>query len=438
MKRKKAYVLLCLFLMCSFACQSSPMQSTKERLGPRVAFDYYPLTGDDVDYLSWFDVIVTHDLQDAETVKALRAGGGKVFFYEWLPAFYYDGNPDSWERRVYRNRETWTLDPDDSDPDPMGERYQCRDFFYDMANRRMIARRIDHLSRLAKKHGYDGIFFDWGSGWHALQEHDYTFLTEEFERRHPNVTYDQGVASFLRGLRRKGLYVILNGGFRSENAQLDRYADADVVESMFTTDECDSPQEIYVEGEGVQEVCDTWFNDVTSSADLAQRLPSRAAAVNPDIRFFFLNYAFPFYRDTGVTDYTGEKVYERTPDRQAIFYALALSYLGNAGGFTNGPYVSLEDVRDDVYLESLGTATGDPMEIGDTAFLRHFTSGFVVVSDEDMTTDVEIPSGVTAVIDLYDSNRIEVSAGSVDITLTSETYPSGSKHPIGRIYRYAD
>jgi hypothetical protein len=403
-----------------------------------IAFDYFPLSEEDMDYLSRFDVVVIHDIKDEKTVRRLKKRGGKLLFYEWLPALYHGAGAGPWESLVHENRERWTLDPGDNDPDPMGERYRCRDYFYDMADKELISRRLDHLTGLAKGHGYDGIFLDWGGGWYSLKENGYRFLTDEFQNRHPGVRYDEGVASLLKGLKKNGLLVVLNGGFRSENAELDRYADMDVVESMFTGDRCDATYEISVYNEGRRKVCDTWYNSLERSVELALQLPRKAVAVNPEIRFSFLNYALPFYREKAEKGVQPVKVYERVNNRQAIFYSMAMSYLGNAAGFTGGRDVSLAHVKDDIYLKGIGRSAGDPLRIGERVYMRYYTSGFVIVTDRETSVEIRVPSGVRAVVDLYDSTRIAVSEGKASLSLRSEPNPSGTKPPIGRIYSYAN
>jgi len=186
-------------------------------------------------------------------------------------------------------------------------------------------------------------------------------------------------------------------------------------------------------------VCDTWFNTTRASLELATKLPRMARAVNPNISFLFLNYAFPFYKETpeGVSNDNGNhRTYERTPDRQAIFYGLAMSYLGNASGFTNGPDVSLSYVKDDVYFTQIGTPKDDVVKVADGIYLRYFSGGFVMVSERNGSHEVSVPSGVVKAIDLYSGKQINTSHYKVTVTFTSETYPSGKTHPQGKIFIY--
>ena len=209
--------------------------------GPVIAFDYHPLTKGDISFLSRFTWIVLQGPTDADTVKALKAEGTKLILYEWLPALYYcENSRDVWAAAVFANRQRWALDPADSDPDPMGGRYGCKDLFYDMADGELLQQRVEHVAEVLASRRYDGLFLDWGGGWNDLVDRKYSFVTKEFERRHPGASYDHHVNEFIRLLRERGLTIIVNGGFRSEGAKLNTYADMDIVESMFASESCDS------------------------------------------------------------------------------------------------------------------------------------------------------------------------------------------------------
>jgi hypothetical protein len=439
-------------------------------LGSRIAFDYHPLSDADLDYLSRFDVVVTHDLADPKTVGRLKSAGAKLFFYEWLPGFYYTRAPGPWERRVHRLRRQWTLDPEDNDPDPMGKKFGCKDYFYDMANEELLAQRVEELAAKAKNGGYDGIFFDWGSGWYALKENGYRFATEAFERRHPGIRYDDRVGAFLGMLRAKGLYIALNGAFRSDGAQLDRYADLDIVESMFTSDQCRPPEAAVaapakagqagqageaaagesrateaaadeaaagIAGAGAADRagCQTSFTALPRALELATRLPLKARAVNPGLRFLFLNYALPRHRASGEIR-AEEKVSAKEIDRQALYYGLALSYLGGASGFTCGPDVSLAFTRDAIFLKDLGAPLGPLRSLNNGSYLRLFAKGFVAAGERRTRLEVEVPAGVRYVWDPYLSRKLGVSRGRVQLELTPENHPPETANPMGRIYLY--
>ena len=432
---KHFFVVICLITFitnCRFF-QSQPYQNTK------IAFQYHNPTQKDIEFLSHFDIVVTGKFWDSKMVKFLRSKKVKLFYYEWLPAIYYCSRHNNWEEMIYQNRLRWTLDPGDSDPDPLGDQYGCLDLFYDMADEELLEARVDHIAHLIQLNNYDGVFFDWGGGWNELKERSYAFLMDEFLKRHPGIQYNDKTNEFLRKIKQKGILIMVNGGFRSDRSQLDQYADFDVVESMFTTTECIDTHEIYIAEEGIRKVCDTRFNTVQNSLDLAVSLPRKAAATNNKIQFFFLDYAFPYYRDTDSKIRSADKEYRifgKTTDRQAVFYALACSYMGDASGFVAGPKVSLDSVIDDIYFYPVGKAVSNLEKINDDVYIRYFSNGIVILSDRDATVEVALPAGKDKVFDLYEKRYNEISNNRMMVNLASQIYPSGAKHPIGRIYQY--
>lgn len=437
MNKMPIFVMLICLVLLNTGCIFFKSDS---RENVKIAFNYHTLTKEDIDFLSQFDIIVTGKFVDAETANRLKSHNAKLLYYDWLPALYYCEHHDDWEEMIYQKRFHWTLDPNDNDPNPLGERYGCMDLFYDMANDELIDTRVDHIVHMVQTNKYDGVFFDWGSGWSALKESNYDFLIKEFQKRHPNIEYNEHMGRFIGKLKEKGLLVMLNGGFRSDQSVLDTHADIDVVESMFTTTDCHGKEyEIFVESEGVRKACDTWFNNVQRSVELSEQLPAKAQAANPNIKFLFLNYAFPYYRETGRTAKINDKAYksyEKTIDRQALFYSLACSYIGNSSGFTNSPDVRLEYVKDDVYFRPPGNAVSDLYKTNNNVYVRYFSRGIVVVSDADAKVELSLPQGKNRVFDLYDKKYKEIKNNKLMVNLVSQVYPSGSKYPIGRIYLY--
>ncbi len=404
-----------------------------------IAFQYHKPTQEELNFLSNFDIVVTGNFWEPETVKLLKSKKIKLVYYDWLPAFYYCNNHDSWQEMLYQNRNFWILDPQESDPDPYGKKFSCRDFFYDMANNELIVARVDHIISEIKANQYDGVFFDWGSGWQSLKENKLNFVMDEFNKRHPGIDYNNETIKFLKKLKEKGILVILNGGFRSDGAKLDTYADIDIVESMFTTTECNNNYEIYTFPEGIQYVCDTWYNNIENCISLATSLPEKAKSANSDIKFLFLNYAFPFYMPSGertILEGRSYRIYEKTVDRQAIFYALSCSYMGNSTGFVNGFDVSLDYVMDDIYKFRLGKPVSSIVKLTDGVYIRYFSKGFVVLSDSDVELKIAVPDNIYRVFDLYEKKSLNVENNKLMIQLSSQLYPSGLRHPIGRLYLY--
>lgn len=435
--KKYFFAYLLILLIFIFLHNCSVKNNAKDIT---IAFQYHNPTQQELNFLSNFNIVVTGNFWDPDIVKFLKSKKVKLIYYEWLPAFYYCNNHTSWEEMLYQNRNFWILDPEESSPDPFGKKFDCKDFFYDMANNDLITARVDHIVSEIKANQYDGVFFDWASGWQSLEENKLTFIMEEFNRRHPGIDYNERVISFIKKLKEKGILIFLNSGFKSSGAKLDAYADFDIIESMFTTTECNNNYfEIYMFPEGIQSACDTWYANVENCISLATSLPNKAKSVNPDIQFLFLNYAFPFYMPSGektILEGKSYRIYEKAVDRQAIFYALSCSHMGNSIGFVNGFDVSLDYVIDDIYNYRLGKSMSSVVKLIDGVYIKYFSKGFVVVSDSDAEVKIAVPDNVYRVFDLYEKKFLNIDGNKIRIQLTSQLYPSGKKHPIGRIYLY--
>ncbi|MEM2956615.1 MAG: hypothetical protein QW041_03535 [Candidatus Pacearchaeota archaeon] len=420
------------------SCSSNTKQSFD--YNPTIAFIYHAIKEEDMDFLSNFDIIVTGDFLKDDKINFLKSKNIKLVFYDWLPATYYCSKPDDWQMLVYQNRYQWTLDPDSSSPDPMGTKYGCKDYFYDMANEDFINLRIEHIINYLKKYNYDGVFFDWGSGWNAFLENKYDFLINEFKKRHPNIDYNDMVLKFLKRLKENNIFVMLNRGFNSEKAKLNLYADIDTAESVFTGIECESKiYNIYVESEGLISTQDTCFKSIKESIELSQNLSNKAKETNPKIKFLFLNYARPFYYDTGNWIKINNKdfaIYNKTVDRQAIFYSLACSLMSNSIGFTNGPDVSLDYVKDNIYFKKLGTPVSNIIQIDENTYLRKFSNGLIIIGNDNTIIDIQVPTKVKGLHDFLKDEFIKANNGKAPITLKSQIYPSGKTYPVGKILFY--
>lgn len=110
--------------------------------------------------------------------------------------------------------------------------------------------------------------------------------------------------------------------------------------------------------------------------------------------------------------------------------------MGNSIGFVNGFDVSLDYVMDDIYKFRLGKPVSSIVKLKDSVYLRYFSKGFVVVSDSDSNIKIAVPDNIYRVFDLYEKKSLNVESNKLIIQLSSQLYPSGSKHPIGRIYLY--
>lgn len=432
-------ILLFLIILILISCNRSNTIRTDES-NPLIAFTYHNIKEEEMDFLSNFDIIVTGDFLDESKVNFFKSRKIKLIYYDWLPAIYYCSKPDDWQMLVYQNRYLWTLDPDNSSPDPMGIKYGCKDYFYDMANEDLINSRLEHIINNLKKYNYDGVFFDWGSGWNTFLENNYDFLINEYKKRHPDKDYDDMVINFLKKLKDHNIFIILNRGFRSERAKLNLYADIDTAESIFTGVECNSrSHNIFVEPHGLLSVQETCFNNVNDSVNLSMNLSQKAKETNPKVKFIFLNYAKPFYYNTGnkiIINNEEFYIYNATVDRQAIFYSLACALISNSISFTCGPDVSLDYVKDDIYFKKLGIPVSKVIQINENVYLRKFSNGLIIIGNDNNIVNIQLPQKIKGIHDLLQNEYIKSDNGIVSITLKSQIYPSGAKYPVGKILIY--
>lgn len=111
-----------------------------------------------------------------------------------------------------------------------------------------------------------------------------------------------------------------------------------------------------------------------------------------------------------------------------------LIFLRIASGFSCGRNVSIDYSLDPVYFYSLGTPTGPVQTPKPMMHGRYYTGGFVVISQDEGSVDIEVPPGISRVNDLYRQTVLQPAGGKVSVALTSQDYPSGRKKPIGRVY----
>ena len=403
-----------------------------------IAFDYDNPNRSDIDFLSGFKVIVTGSVWKRSVIKRLKRKSVKLVFYDWLPADYFcKDDVNGWHKAVLKHLNHWVIDSSFQDPDPMGKRYGCKDYFFSFTDN-FIEARVKHVLKVLKKNGYNGVFFDWASGFKAFQnDKDFAFLVMEFKNKFKGINYDHQVLKFLKALKKKGVLIILNRGFRSKNAMFDRYADFDVAESVFTTDESKICRYVFIEDYGLKRVCETSFEKPKIAVRYGGSFIKEAKKSNPKIGFVFLNYALPFYIKTEKTVIFNGKtynIYNPVIDRQAIFYAYAISLILREENFTVSSDVGLNLIKDTIYFSNIGNPL-DKYKIvrskKDEAFIRYFTNGIVVVGNDGVT--VNIKTYAKSLYNCYTKTEVKPKGGLLKITLKSKSYFNHTKQPVGLI-----
>ncbi len=386
-------------------------------------------------------------LTPSEIEGLKKAGVRKVVFYDWAPAGYHypDGGDNPLMRWVYENRYTASLNPDGPFPHCQESGYEwCQDFYFDFANPEVIRKKTEFLLGIKRKHGYDGVFFDWASGVFIL-EPEFQPMLFNFMERHRG-SYLRAVGRFYENLKKteKDIFIFTNQGFRNPENVLP-WADYDMSES-YATDSEYMGRVLDVEGKGPVDVPDTIYYPVSedylngSIEDSIYYLDYlygiwKRARKNGFKTFFYMNYAAPFFVKTK------EGKYRPMLPRNAIFYGYCLAKLRNFPSYTEVPFERrLEET--DLYFYDLGTPLGEDYEKIPGGYVRYFTHGFVVVGQWDGPSRITLESPFllekSPVYDLYREGWTgTVKGGRITILIVPERDPfTGRMAPAGRAFLY--
>ncbi|HYI10742.1 MAG TPA: hypothetical protein VEK57_16900 [Thermoanaerobaculia bacterium] len=276
-----------------------------------IAFHYAtPLSPRELEWYGRFDVLVTHDPLPRPQVDALHRQGTKVALYEWAVA-YYAALAIPWQRSapvLNRTPLRGHLGATDADA-----------FYFDPATREHGRGRAELLARRLRAIGYDGVFLDTTTS--ASVHPD---ALAEYQRRHPEVSYDEAFAQFLSNLSKSVEVIVTNQGYRAAKHILP-YADWDVSESLITRP---------LDGRFVfrpwNDPKDRW----NSTAYLMKELIGPVQRAYPQVRFAHINYIDAVERER-VADlvaisrlYDAEAVIARPDLAQMIESDLLLHDLG--------------------------------------------------------------------------------------------------------------
>jgi hypothetical protein len=205
-------------LLFAFACALA-FPSFAARRGA-VAFHYGPaLEPAQLEFFGRFDVLVTHEPLPAEQVSDLHRRGTKLALYEWAVAFYATRRAKWDEHAIVLNTRPLHGGAGAADADA---------FYYDPASSDHVSGRSQAIAARLRRIGYDGVFFDTTT---AASVHPIALA--EYNKRHPDTTYDVAFASFLHALRdelRDGV-ILTNQGYRDADHYLP-YVDYDITESL--------------------------------------------------------------------------------------------------------------------------------------------------------------------------------------------------------------
>ena len=401
----------------------------------RFAFRYTAsLTDEELAWLQRFDIVVPGDILPDDQVQALHAAGSKIFFYSWATGDYISDpgklDPGSWEALIYKKRKSWLLNPDKADEGPDGT---WRAYYYDPYPSDFKRARVGWLEDTREQSKYDGVFFDLVGSIYIPE-----YLREVYQSRHPQKPYDQALAEIFSKLRKEGSLVFTNQGYRTPQYYLP-VADYDLTESLITSYVWGEKVRIFVEGEGLVEREETFYEPWVDLRRLVGDIQAQVDRYNPSVRILHLSYTNPFYQPTGDTvsiEGAFYPVFREEIDRAAIFYGYAAGKLWGHDSYSSGP--SLSFTKDEIYFTHLGDPQGNDFEERDRVVIRYYENGVVVLnpSTETQTVDLGsplIPGGVRGFQDLYNGTEV----AGLWVTIPSTPSPaSGRVYPSGRVYLY--
>jgi hypothetical protein len=312
-----------------------------------VAFNYArSLSPAQLDFYARFDVLVTHDPLPEQHVAFFRARGTKLVLYEWSVAFYESLVTSGTFQRQLLDGDRSTLLNHNPLRGGAGSKVSGA-FYYDpasvehQARARAIARRLESI-------GYDGVFFDT-----TTVESVHPEARAEYERRHPELPYDEAFACFLAALRHEmpSMTIVTNQGYRSAAHYLP-YSNYDITESLIT-----HPREDRFVFRPWDDSGDPW----NSFAFIMRAMIDPVRVRYPKVRFVHLNYL-----DT-----------MRAEEITTIIAAARL--FGDEAFVTSSAVEPAGDEIHDDYFIDLGEAKG-PVRTASRVARRDFEHGSIAVN----------------------------------------------------------
>jgi hypothetical protein len=302
-----------------------------ERRGA-IAFHYTnPLSAAELEWFSNFEILVTHDPLPRAQIDALHRRGTRLVLYEWAVAFYAT-RAGPWNRTapvLNRTPLRGHLGALDADA-----------YYYDPATREHQQGRASMLARRVRLLGYDGLFLDTTT---AASVHPDALA--EYQRRHPDVDYDEAFGGFLAKLRQSVPVIVTNQGYRNAKHVLP-FVDWDVSESLITR-----PRDGRFVLRPWNDRSDAW----NSIAYLMEHLIAPVRRRFPRVRFAHINYL-------------------ETADPKRIAEIIALTRLFDAEPVIAHPTLTTM-YRNELLLLDLGD--GSPRVDRPHGAYRFFERGFV-------------------------------------------------------------
>jgi hypothetical protein len=384
---------------------------------------------------------------------ALQTSGCELFIYLWFNGYYEkelartEGESSSIRRfpdmlrafRTLHRRPEWLLNPGR----PLrGSGAAAPAFFYDYGRADFRAHFIGFIRERLARTGCDGVFFDYIGGW-ALPEE----VKSLWRVRHPGRRYDAAGVQFLKELRRAipGLRLFGNQAYRLPPAYYD-CLDYDLTESHATSFVWGREARVYVQGQGMQTVRETFYRpwDGPNGYKAVSRPRRERMAGKPRVRVFDLNYLQPWYvlnGDRAKVEGRSVPVYAPRTDRPAIFYGYVLGKLTGVAAFASDWYAPGYG-RDDLYFLDLGSPVAPTFRQRKDVVTRYFRKGFVAATRRGgrvaFTPEAKpLPDDVTGLWDVYAQRRVPGWPRRREVVIHPALYPATrAAYPSGRVYLY--
>lgn len=404
----------------------------------------------EIDYIKQFRVCLTNGYANFEGQEreAMQKAGCQLFLYLWFNGFYDKERDQAGEVAPYIRRfpdmveafrtihahPEWLLNPGR----PLeGAGAVQPAYFYDYGHPAFRRYYVRFAQERLRRVGYPGIFFDYIGSW-ALPDS----VKALWRERHPGKSYDGEGGRLLQELRKAipGLLLFGNQAYRHGTTYYDEI-DYDISESHATSFLWGKEATIYVQGEGMQTVRETFYRpwDGPTGYEALSRPRRETMAQRPRVRVFDLNYLQPRYlptRQTAQVEGQRVAVYAKHVDRPAIFYGYALAKLTGIDAFASDWYAPGYG-RDDLYFLDLGRPAEETWREQDTHLIRLYEKGFVLVTrtGEPVRFQPEarlLPKDTSYLWDVYEKRPIP---NRRQIVIRPATYPATqSRYPSGRVY----
>ena len=431
--RAAAGRVLSVFLLLLLGFASTPAEAGTQK--GSFAFYYTgSYTDEELAWFQRFEVVVPGNILPAAQVDALHQAGSQLFSYTWSTGTYFDNpaqlDPSSWEALVYKNRNTWLLNPKRPDSGPDG-RFHA--YYYDPYPSSFKQARVQYLDTARVGASYEGIFFDLVGSLYVP-----SYLQKVYSARHPKTNYNSALADILRSLRDRGSAIFTNQGYRMAAYYLP-VADYDLTESLMTSYAWGKTVQIYLEGQGLVQRQETFYQAWLNLKAYVGDIQTKVDRYNPLVKILHLNYTNPLYQPTGQSAWVNGvayPVYREAIDKPAIHYGYAAAKLWGHDSYSYGPTVSFS--QDEIYFTDLGEPLGKSYEERNGVVLRYYEKGVVVLNPSAVSQTVDlssplVPLGVSGVQDLYDNVTALGLVVTIDPTPSSA---SGQVYPSGRVYLY--